>query len=108
VACRLDEVDTSMNSIVDDVHTIDLVLGLEICIESLLNVFDDGPPGIIVVDEITESWSVHDGQSKSHTILLNICTDGLDRDCLWDDVETRTLALAWRIEGGVEKSVDEG
>lgn len=107
MACRLDKVDASMNTVVDDVHAVDLVLGLKICIESLLNVFDDGPPGIIVVDKVAKSWGVNDRQAKSHTVLLNICADRLDGNGLWDDVETGTLAFSGRIKGGVEQGVDE-
>ncbi len=44
MSSRLDEVDASMDTVVDDIHTIDLVFGFEVSVESLLNVFHDGPP----------------------------------------------------------------
>lgn len=107
MTCRFDKVDTCMDTVIDYVHTIDLILGLEICIKPLLNVFDDGSPGIIVVDKIAKSWSINDCQSESHTVLLDICTDGLDGNRLWNYVETRTLSFSGRIEGGVEQGVDK-
>lgn len=44
VACRLNKVDTGMNSVVDNIHSVDLVLRLEVCIVSLLNIFHNWPP----------------------------------------------------------------
>jgi hypothetical protein len=108
VASRLDEVDTGVDTVVDDVHSVDLVLGLEVCIESLLNVLNDWAPGIIIVDEVAEAGGVNDSQSESDAVLLDVCTDGLDGDGLWDDVEAGAFALTGRIEGGVEESVDQG
>ena len=59
----LDEIDTGMNSVVDDVHAVDLVLCLEVCIESLLNVLNNWSPRIVVVDEVAEAWCIDHGQS---------------------------------------------
>ena len=63
VTGRLDEVHASMDAIVDDVHAIELVLGLEIRIESLLNVLDDWAPGVIVVDEVAKARCVYHRQA---------------------------------------------
>ena len=40
----LDEEDTSVYAVIDNVHTVDLVLSFEVSIKTLLNVFNDGPP----------------------------------------------------------------
>lgn len=104
----LDKVNAGMYTVVNDVHAVDLVLGLEVSIESLLDVLNDRSPGIIVVDKVTESWCVNNSQSKPYTVLFNVCTDRLDRDGLWYDVKTRSLTFSWRIQRSVEKSVDEG
>lgn len=71
----LNKVDASMDSVVNDVHTIDLVFCLQICIKSLFNVLDDWTPGIVVVDKISETRCVNNCESQSDTILLDVCAD---------------------------------
>ena len=44
VTCRLDEEHTSVNAVVNDVHAVDLVLRVQVGIETLLDVVDDGSP----------------------------------------------------------------
>jgi hypothetical protein len=44
VAGGLNEVDAGVDAVVDDVHAVDLVLGIEVGVETLLNVLDNGPP----------------------------------------------------------------
>lgn len=44
VSSWLNKVDTGMNSVVDNIHSVDLVLRLEVCIVSLLNIFHNWPP----------------------------------------------------------------
>lgn len=104
VASWLDEVNASVNTVVDNVHAVDLVLGFEIGIEALLDVLDDRPPGVVVVDKVTETGRVNDSQAKTNAVLLDVGADRLDGDCLGNDVERRTLALL----GGVQRRVEEG
>jgi hypothetical protein len=59
----LDEVHTGVDSVVNDVHTVDFVLGVEVGIEALLNVVHNWSPGLIVVDEITETWGINNSQA---------------------------------------------
>jgi hypothetical protein len=92
VASGLNEVYNSVDAVVYDVHAVDLVLRLEVGVETLLNVLDNGVPRFIVVDEVAESGRVNNSQPQTDTVLLNVSTDGLDRDGL-GDVETRGLAL---------------
>ena len=108
VTCRLDEVHACVDPVINYVHAIDLVLRLEVCVKALLNVLHDRTPRVVVVDKVTESWSVHNGQTKPDPILLDICTDGLDRDGLWDDVKARAFAFLRRVQGSVEEGVDQG
>ena len=108
VASWLEEVDTCVDAVIDNVHAVDLVLGVEVSIKSLLDVVNNWSPGLIVVDEVSETWGVDDGKTKADTVLLNICAYGLDRNGLWNNIETWSLALAWWVQRGVEESVDQG
>lgn len=107
VASRLDEEDTSVNSVVNDVHAVDLVLGIEVGVEALLNVVGNGAPRLVVVDKVAEARSVNNGQAETNTSLFDIGADGLDGDGLGDDVEARTLALLGGVQGGVEEGVNK-
>lgn len=71
----LDEVNAGMDTVVDDIHAVDLVLGFEISVESLLDVLNNRSPGIIVVNEVAKTGCVNDGQSEPHAILFDIRTD---------------------------------
>lgn len=55
---RLDEVDAGMHAVVDYVHTVDFVLGIEVCVEALFDVLHDRPPRVFVVDEIPEPGGI--------------------------------------------------
>ena len=63
VAGRLDEVDTGVHAVIDNVHAVDLVLGIKISIEPLLNVLHDWSPRVIVVDKVTESRGINHRQT---------------------------------------------
>jgi hypothetical protein len=102
VTSRLDEVDASMNAVVNDIHSVDLILRLEVCIESLLNVLNDWTPGVIIVNEVAKAGGVDDCQSESDAVLFDVGTDGLDGDGLWDDVEAWAFALTGRVERRIE------
>lgn len=58
VASWLDEVHTSMDAVVNDVHAVDLVLGIQVGIESLLNVINNWPPRLVIVDKVTKAWGI--------------------------------------------------
>ena len=60
MACRLDEVQAGVNTIVHHLLPVDAVLLLEISIETGFDVLDDGLPALVVVDKVTESWGVDD------------------------------------------------
>jgi hypothetical protein len=103
----LNEVHAGMDAVVDNVHAVDLVLGIEISIEALLDVLDDGAPGLVVVDKVTKSRSIDDVQSQTNTVLLNVGTDGLDGNSGGCEVETGLFLLLGRVERSVEQCVDE-
>ena len=75
VSSRLDEIYTGMDSVVDNVHAVDLVLSLKVSIEPLFDVLDNGSPRIVIVDKVTETRGVNDCQSQTNTILLNVRAD---------------------------------
>ena len=107
VACGLDEVHASVDSIVDDVHAVDLVLGVEVGVESLLDVLHDRAPRVVVVNEVSEAWCVYDCEAQAHSVLLDVGADRLYAYCLGREVERRLLALSGWVEGGVKESVHE-
>lgn len=75
VASGLNEIDTGMDSIIDNVHAVDLVLRFQVRIVSLFDVFHDWAPRVVIVDEVSETGSVNHGQTQAHAILLNIGAD---------------------------------
>lgn len=108
VAGGLDEVDARVDTVVNDVGTVDLVFGLQVGIVSLLNVLDNGAPRVIVVHEVTKPRRVDHGQAEADTVLFDVSADGLDGHSLGDDVVAGGSALLGRVEGAVEQGVDEG
>lgn len=104
----LDKVHAGMDSIIDNVHAIDLVFGIEVGIKTLLNVLDDGAPGIVIVDKVSESGCINDRQSQADAILFDIGTDGLNRYGFGNDIEAGALAFSRRIERCIEQRVDQG
>jgi len=99
---RLDEVDASVYTIVHDVHAVDFVLSIQISVKALLDVVHNRSPRAVVVYKVAKAGSVHNCQSQTNAVLLNVGTDGLYSDGLGDDVKARLLGLTRRIQGGVE------
>ena len=108
MAGRLNEVNTSMDAVVNNVHAVDLVLGFQVGIETLLDIFDNRSPRVIVVNKVTKSRGIHNSQTKANSVFFNIGADPLDRHGLGDDVVARSLALLGRVQRSVEESVDQG
>lgn len=107
VASRLNEVDTGVDAVVDNVAAVDLVLSLEVGVETLLDVLDNRAPRVVVVDKVTEAGGIDDAQAETDTVLLNIGAGGLDGHSLGDNVGIGAGALLRGVEGGVEQGVDE-
>ena len=103
----LDEVDTGVDTVVNDVGTVDLIFGLQISIVSLLNVLNNRAPRIIVVHKVTKARGVDDSQTQANTVLLNVGTDRIDGHGLGDNVVAGGSALLRGVERSVEQRVDE-
>jgi hypothetical protein len=98
VARRLNEVDTGVDAVVDNVAAVDLVLSLEIGIVALLDVLDNWAPRVIVVDKVTESGGIDHAQAEADTVLLNVGAGRLDRHGLGDDIGVGASALLRGVE----------
>jgi hypothetical protein len=60
---RLNEVNAGMDAVVNDVHAVDLVLSIQVGIESLLNVVHDWSPRLVIVDKVSKSGCINNGQT---------------------------------------------
>lgn len=107
VACGLDEVDTGVDAVIDDVAAVDLVLSLEVGVETLFDVLDNRAPRVVVVHKVAKSGGINNAQAETDTILLDIGAGGLDRHGLGDDIGVGAGALLRGVERGVEQGVDE-
>lgn len=107
VARGLDEEDAGVDAVVHNVHAVHLVLGIKVGVETLLNVVNDWPPGLVIVDKVAKAGRVNHCQPQTNTRLLNIGADRLDSDGLRDDVEARALGLLGGVQRSVEESVDK-
>lgn len=108
VAGRLNEENAGMNAVVNNVHSVDLVLRVQIGIKALLDIVRNRSPGLVVVDKVAEARGINHGQTETDTGLLDIGADGLNGDSLGEDVEAGPLALLGRVQRGVEQRVDKG
>lgn len=108
MASGLDEEDTSVDTVINDVHAVDLVLSVQVCIEALLDVVRNWSPRLIVVDKVTKARRVNNGQTKANASLLDVGADGLNGDGLGENIEARSLALLGRVQRGVEERVHKG
>ena len=97
VASRLNEVNAGVHAVVDNVHAVDLVLGVEVSIKSLLDVLDNGSPRVIVINEVTKARGINHGQTETDAILFNVGADGLYANGLGSKVKRRLLALLGRV-----------
>lgn len=107
VAGGLDEEHAGMDPVVHDVHAVHFVLGIKVSIETLLNIINNGPPRLVVVNKVTKARGVNDGQAQTHASLLDIGANGLNSNRLRDDVKAGLLALLRGVERSVEEGVDK-
>lgn len=52
-----------MDSVVNNVHPVDLVLRIEVAVKALFNVFDNGPPRVVIIDKVTKAWGINHGET---------------------------------------------
>ena len=63
MASWLNEVHTSVDSVIHNVHAIDLVLRIQVCIKALLNVIHNWSPRFVIINEITKTRCINNSQS---------------------------------------------
>jgi hypothetical protein len=63
MASWLNEVHAGVNSVVNNVHTVDLVLSVQVGIKALLNVVHNWSPGLIIVDKISKARGINNSQT---------------------------------------------
>lgn len=61
MASWLDEVYTGVDPVVNNVHSVDLVLGIQVGVKPLLNVIHNWSPRFVIVDEITKARGINNG-----------------------------------------------
>lgn len=93
MAGRLNKEYASMDAVVNNVHTVNLVFGIQISIVTLLDVVNNGSPRLIIVHEVAKTRGVDNGEAETDAGFLNVCADGLDRDSLGYYVKARSLAV---------------
>ena len=63
MAGGLDEVDTCVNSVVANVHPVDLILRIQVGIEALLNVVHNWSPRLVIINKVTKTRGINNGQT---------------------------------------------
>lgn len=63
VAGGLDKVNACMYTVIHNVNPVHFVLRIQISVEACFDILNDGPPRIVVVDEIAKTRCVYDGKS---------------------------------------------
>jgi hypothetical protein len=63
MASRLNEVNTGVDPVVNDIHAVDLVLSVQVCIETLFDVIHNWSPRLIIVNEVTKTRGINNGQT---------------------------------------------
>jgi hypothetical protein len=79
----------------------------EVCRVLVLDVFDNGVPAAVVVDQVAIAGSVNNVQAQSHAVLLDNVSDSLDLAGLSDGLLGRKTTLGLdkvRGEDGVDQS----
>jgi hypothetical protein len=108
VTSGANEVQAGVDAEIDLVLTARLLLlkhvGLVLVVEEL----DNGHPGIAVVDVVTESRCVDNGQADLEELLLELSLGDLDFDGLVNLLLMTALVVGIVLDGGREKGVDEG
>ena len=78
MARGLDEVDAGVNAVVNNIHTIDLILSVQVSIKALLDIIDNWSPGLIIVDKVTKTWSIDNREAKTHAVFFNVSANRLN------------------------------
>ena len=104
---RRNEVQAAMNA---GILNIPLTLGCEFFAQVggvlILDIFDDGIPAAVVVDEVAVTRGVDDVEAEAHAVLFDNVSDGVDLGGLADGLVGGEAALAVDEVGG-EDGVDQ-
>jgi len=75
MACWGDEVETEVDASVveSDQLSLDLQLLLEVGLELLIDVFQNGLAAVLLVDLVAIAGRAHNSQSQLHVALLQLC-----------------------------------
>jgi len=72
MARRSDEIETSMDSEIDSTLTSGLLFLCHEAFVLIIEEFIDGHPAVVVVDIITETRSINDGQFDLEVLFLEL------------------------------------
>lgn len=60
MASGLDEENASMDAVIDNVHSVNLVLSIQVGVVTLFDVVYNGSPRLVIVDKVSETRRVND------------------------------------------------
>ena len=78
VTSRPNKIQASMNTKITLLAALGLLLLNHVCLMLVVNEVDDGRPRVAVVDIVTKTGSVNDGELDLELLLLELSLDYLD------------------------------
>ena len=78
VTSRPNKIQASMNTKITLLAALGLLLLNHVCLMLVVNEVDDGRPRVAVVDIVTKTGSVNDGELDFELLLLELSLDYLD------------------------------
>jgi hypothetical protein len=108
VSSRADEVETSMHAKVNLLRSPRLLLLKHVALMLVVQKLDDGLPAVTVVDVVSETRCVNDGQANLEELLLQFGLGDLNLDSLVDLLGKTSTVVGVVFDGGAEEGVDEG
>jgi len=108
MASGVNEVQAAVNSgVLDVAFSLRSKLLAQVGRVLVLDVFDDGVPATVIVNEITEARSINNVQAQTDAILFNDVSDGVDLGRAANRLGRRQTSFGI-YEMGCEDGVDEG
>ena len=78
VTSRPNKIQASVNTKITLLAALGLLLLNHVCLMLVVNEVDDGRPRVAVVDIVTKTGSVNDGELDLELLLLELSLDNLD------------------------------
>ena len=78
VTSRPNKIQASVNTKITLLAALGLLLLNHVCLMLVVNEVDDGRPRVAVVDIVTKTGSVNDGELDFELLLLELSLDNLD------------------------------